>query len=327
MEESHCFTHSFQTDVIENFRSLREQSEGFDVILGCSSQDSSNMVCMQAHKMMIAASSPLFANVLITSEKMEHPTSPFLYLGEIDKKDLNYILDYIYNGDVTVPSEDVSSFTNTAQQLQIRGLAKDLSGCGDNSMSNLTHLGNIGNTFGMGPYVNFAQQNGTSPNGMAVNYPNNNLPQSVLNPNAAKRPKLEKAPKVKTELNKQSTKTPAKSSKPGAEKTPVDDKYKALALEEYKQWKERFSSSDGNNFNCHACPEVKSFTAGSSLMRHYKQSHEQVCKTCKMPFHDAQMMEIHYKDKHEFSCNICGKIFTAPSSVLRHVKKDHPMDM
>jgi len=325
MEESHCFSHSFQTDVLENFRSLREQSEGYDVMLGCSNPDSSQMVCMQAHKMIIAASSPLLSNVMLTYEKLEHPASPFLYLGEISQKDLKYILDYIYYGDVTVPQEDVASFTSAAEQLQIRGIAKELPNNDLDSVINQARL-NYGNSDGTG-FSNNLIPNGMIPNGMTVSYPKNSTPLSALNPKAAKRPKLEKTPKVKKESNNQASITPAKASKPGAEKTPVDDKYKGLATEEYKIWKEKFSTSDGTKFDCHACSEVKSFTAGSSLLRHYKQSHEEVCKTCKMPFHDAQLMEIHYREKHEFPCNICGKTFTAPSSVLRHMKKDHPMNM
>lgn len=326
MEDSHCFSHGFQTELVENFRSLREQSEGFDVMLGCSSPTTSNMVCLQAHKMLIAASSPLFCNVLMTSERLDHPTSPFLYLGEVDQKDLNYILDYIYNGKVEVPSEDINSFTSTAQQLQIKGIAKFQSSDGDLGTSFSPYLNNAVDSAGLGSLVNNVSYNGMIKNEMPL-YPNyNTTPLNAINPKAPKRPKLEKLPKTPKEPKKQLNSTTPKIIK-GTSGTPqVDDKFKEQALEQYKVWKEKFSTTDGNKYDCNACPEGKSFTAGSSLMRHYKQSHEQVCKTCKMPFHDVSMMQIHHQEKHEFPCNICGKVFTAPSSVLRHKKKDHPLD-
>lgn len=315
------FCHNFQTDVMDIFRSLREQSEGFDVILGSSSPDSSNIVCMQAHKMLIAAGSPLLGNILESNDKLEHPSSPFLYLGEVNEKDVNYILDYLYNGEVQVPSEDIRSFTSTAQQLQIKGIAKLYADVpvlqNPPYPRQLTSTPNIG--------LNTAIQNG-------FGMPQNFIPTPLRSePNAPKKIKLEKTPKIKKELTpkikKEPTKsknTPAGGAKSTAEKPPIDEKYKQLAVDLFKEWRVKFSTSDGTKFDCHKCPEPKSFTAQSSLLRHYKQSHELVCKSCKMPFYDEEMMEAHYKATHEYPCPICGKIFTAPSSVLRHKNKDHP---
>lgn len=314
------FCHNFQAEVMDNFRSLREQSEGFDVILGSSSPDSSNMICMQAHKMMIAASSPLLCNVLESNDKQDHPASPFIYLGAVSQKDLNYILEYVYNGGVTIPSEDISSFTTTAQQLQIRGIAK-LHADIMPTFNHAPYLGPLQSSSNLRPFMNDVSFNQTMPNtiGMQQNY----LTTPVMNsqPKPAKRPKMEKPLKIKNGLSK-SFNTPAKGVKP-TEKPVIDEKYKVLASDLFKEWKEQYSVSDGIKFDCHKCPEVKSFTAPSSLLRHYKQTHEIVCKTCKMPFYDEQMMEAHFKANHEYPCSLCGKVFTAPSSVSRHQKKDH----
>ena len=72
------------------------------------------------------------------------------------------------------------------------------------------------------------------------------------------------------------------------------------------------------------CPGGKSFTADSSLRRHYTQSHEQICKTCKMEFSEEHLLQQHYREKHEFKCVICSKLFTAFSSVRRHHEQAHP---
>ena len=43
----------------------------------------------------------------------------------------------------------------------------------------------------------------------------------------------------------------------------------------YKQWKAKYSAKDSNGFHCLVC-QGKSFTADSSLRRHYNQAHQQV---------------------------------------------------
>ena len=92
----------------------------------------------------------------------------------------------------------------------------------------------------------------------------------------------------------------------------------------YKEWKNKFGSHDENGFHCNMCPERKSFTADSSLRRHYTQTHEQICKTCKMEFSEEHLLQQHYREKHEFKCLLCSKVFTAFSSVRRHHEKEHP---
>ena len=92
----------------------------------------------------------------------------------------------------------------------------------------------------------------------------------------------------------------------------------------YKEWKSKFGSHDENGFHCNMCPDRKSFTADSSLRRHYTQAHEQICKTCKMEFSEEHLLQQHYREKHEFKCMLCAKVFTAFSSVRRHHEKEHP---
>jgi hypothetical protein len=92
----------------------------------------------------------------------------------------------------------------------------------------------------------------------------------------------------------------------------------------YKEWKNKFGSQDDQGFHCNMCPEQKTFTADSSLRRHYTQSHEQICKTCKMEFSEEHLLQQHYQEKHEFKCLICSKVFTAFSSVRRHHEQTHP---
>ena len=117
-------------------------------------------------------------------------------------------------------------------------------------------------------------------------------------------------------------KSPTKlAGKPGLVKPPGTVTSASNAA--YKEWKNKFGNHDEHGFHCNMCPERKSFTADSSLRRHYTQAHEQVCKTCKMEFSEEHLLQQHYREKHEFRCLICSKIFTAFSSVRRHHEQAH----
>ena len=90
----------------------------------------------------------------------------------------------------------------------------------------------------------------------------------------------------------------------------------------YEQWRLKFSAKDSNGFHCLVC-QGKSFTADSSLQRHYKQNHEQMCKACKMEFYEEPLLAQHIRENHEFHCNICTKVFTTNRSLKRHYDQQH----
>ena len=110
--------------------------------------------------------------------------------------------------------------------------------------------------------------------------------------------------------------------KTGVPKLPASKADSNLENSTYKNWKLKYSTKDSSGFHCLVC-QGKSFTADSSLKRHYKQAHEQTCKTCKMQFSEECILNQHIKDKHEFRCSICSKVFSASSSLKRHHDQQH----
>jgi hypothetical protein len=54
-------------------------------------------------------------------KRADHP-SPFIHLKGINKIDLDYIVDFLYNGETNLPQEDLTAFLETAQDLQIKCL-------------------------------------------------------------------------------------------------------------------------------------------------------------------------------------------------------------
>ena len=83
----------FESTVLKYFNTIRDEEDFCDVTLVCDDQQS-----ISAHKMVLAASSQYFRKVLKSSK---HP-HPILCLDGISYSDLNNIVDFIYNGEITI---------------------------------------------------------------------------------------------------------------------------------------------------------------------------------------------------------------------------------
>ena len=103
----------FETNIRESFREMREDQNHFDVTLAT---DDGHQV--QTHKMILSAGSKFFKNIL---RKTNHP-SPFIYLKGINRVELEYVVDFLYNTEICIAQEEVTKFLETAQELQIKGL-------------------------------------------------------------------------------------------------------------------------------------------------------------------------------------------------------------
>ena len=85
----------FQTNVSKSFNVLRKEEEFFDVTL--VSDDEQHI---QAHKLILSASSELFKNILTKSNH----SNPLIFLSGVTSTELNRIMDYIYQGEVQLPA-------------------------------------------------------------------------------------------------------------------------------------------------------------------------------------------------------------------------------
>ena len=77
-----------------------------------------DQVSIKAHKLVLSTSSSFFEHIL----RKNHHQHPLLYLSGINSTDLNFVLDYIYQGEVQLFQEQLDSFLNVAQMLKIEGL-------------------------------------------------------------------------------------------------------------------------------------------------------------------------------------------------------------
>ena len=103
----------FQENVSSAFSTLREDTTFTDVTL--VSEDGKHI---QAHKVILSASSPFFKNIL---KMIKHP-SPLVYLKGFQAKDLNSLIDFMYQGVADVYQDNLENFLAKAEELQLKGL-------------------------------------------------------------------------------------------------------------------------------------------------------------------------------------------------------------
>ena len=114
MSEKLCLKwNDFQENVNAAFGNLREDNEFADVTLACEDGQQ-----IQAHKVILAASSPFFQDLL---KRNKHP-HPLIYMRGIKSENLLAIVDFLYCGEANVFQENLDSFLAVAEELKLRGL-------------------------------------------------------------------------------------------------------------------------------------------------------------------------------------------------------------
>ena len=103
----------FQENLNSAFRELRSDTDLSDVTL--VSEDGGQV---EAHKVVLASSSPFFANLL---KRNKHP-HPLIFMRGVKEEVLLAIADFLYNGEANVSEENLESFLAIAEDLGLRGL-------------------------------------------------------------------------------------------------------------------------------------------------------------------------------------------------------------
>ena len=107
----------FQQNILSGFKELRNDTEFTDVTLACEDGQQ-----IEAHKVVLATSSPLFMN-LLKSNRHQHP---LIYMRGVKSEDLVAIIDFLYCGEANVYQENLNAFLALADELKL----KDLTGEG-----------------------------------------------------------------------------------------------------------------------------------------------------------------------------------------------------
>ena len=106
----------FKETVSSSFGDLRADEDLTDVTLAC--EDGKQV---EAHKVILAASSPFFLEIL---KRNKHP-HPLIYMRGLNSEDLLAVVDFIYFGEAKVFQRSLDSFLALAEELRLKGLTEN----------------------------------------------------------------------------------------------------------------------------------------------------------------------------------------------------------
>ena len=104
---------NFQGNLKSYYTKLRENNQFSDVTLSCEGGQQ-----VKAHKIILSGTSKLFDEMLIQND---HP-KPHIHLRGIHINQLNFLMDYIYYGEVQVPTNTIQEFMAMAEDFKVNGL-------------------------------------------------------------------------------------------------------------------------------------------------------------------------------------------------------------
>ena len=105
----------FESNVSKSFGKLRNEENLHDVTLVGDDHTQ-----MSAHKLVLSACSEYFKDVF----KRNKHSNTLMCLEGLSRKDLENVLDYIYNGEVHIFQEEFDRFLSVAQRFKLEGLLK-----------------------------------------------------------------------------------------------------------------------------------------------------------------------------------------------------------
>ena len=116
MSEKLCLQwNDFKENISSAFGRLRDDKELNDVTLACEDGEH-----FEAHKVILAASSPFFEQIL---QKSKHP-HPLIYLRGYQSKIFAYLLDFLYFGEAKICEEELNTFLAIADDMKLKGLTR-----------------------------------------------------------------------------------------------------------------------------------------------------------------------------------------------------------
>ncbi|XP_068249980.1 protein abrupt-like isoform X2 [Palaemon carinicauda] len=105
---------NFHSNIATSFEHLRDHEDFVDVTLACEGRS------LKAHKVVLSACSPYFRNLL----KQNPCQHPIIILRDVAYVDMSALLSFVYQGEVYVSQDRLSTFLRTAEMLHIKGLTE-----------------------------------------------------------------------------------------------------------------------------------------------------------------------------------------------------------
>ncbi|CAK9829397.1 Longitudinals lacking protein-like [Anthophora retusa] len=106
---------NFSSNLTSGFLNHFTENDLVDVTLAVEGQ------LLQAHKLVLSVCSPYFKNIF-----KENPCQhPVIILKDMKCNEIESLLKFMYQGEINIKQEDLSTFLKVAQTLQIRGLTTE----------------------------------------------------------------------------------------------------------------------------------------------------------------------------------------------------------
>ena len=102
----------FDGRIKSDLRHLQREKEFCDVTISCEGRQ------IDAHKVVLARSSLIFNNIL----KLIPQSHPLIFLSDVKFSYLLNILDFMYQGEVSIDKKELDDFLAVARDLKINGL-------------------------------------------------------------------------------------------------------------------------------------------------------------------------------------------------------------
>jgi len=130
MEELCLNWTNYQNSVSSVFQNLRDSEQFTDVTISTKEG-----ISFKAHRVVLCAASTYFRDLLSATNSWQHP---IVILKDLPDRDIEYLLEFIYTGTVSILPENLTSLLQTAKFLAITGLTETTSA----EKVNITHSPN-----------------------------------------------------------------------------------------------------------------------------------------------------------------------------------------
>ena len=116
--DNYCLKwNQFETNVRETFKKLKNEQRLSDVTLATGDGHH-----IYAHKIVLSVGSDFFEDMFVKSNNPHL----MIYFKGISRIELENIIAFLYNGEVSISQEELQTFLNTAQELKVKGLQGDI---------------------------------------------------------------------------------------------------------------------------------------------------------------------------------------------------------
>jgi len=113
--DSFCLRlNEFERSVKTAWQQMQKEDEFCDMTLACEDRQ------IETHKLIISSYSPVLGNIL----KLNKSQHPLIYLRRVKYRDLQNLINFMYQGEVDIAEEDLSSFLQVAEDLNVKGLSE-----------------------------------------------------------------------------------------------------------------------------------------------------------------------------------------------------------